>query len=113
MAKKHFDEARQKSSKKKVDGKKSRGSIVDKGKKPEFFHDGTPKVICLKCKGAGHYMKDCPTPLIITMEEVHEIHKLTGFIDDEDEKEDDTLIVPIQEVDIVSTNPCIEIVSSL
>lgn len=44
----------------------------DKGKSSETLSDGTPKVTCFKCKGYGHYKKDCPTTKSLTLHEMKE-----------------------------------------
>ena len=40
--------------------KKKVGSSADKGKESETLKGGTPKITCFKCKGVGHYKRDCP-----------------------------------------------------
>ena len=79
-----------KTSEEKTDEKKA-GLSADKGEKPETPKDETPKITCFKCKGVGHYKRDCPTNRIMTMKEVREIHELIGFNDamDEEDTEDE------------------------
>ena len=66
-----------KTSDSKTNGKKV-SSPTEKGKSPDTFKDGTPKVTCFKYNGVGHYKRDCPTNRVMTMKEVRVIHALIG-----------------------------------
>ena len=78
-------------------GDKKACSSTEKGKSTDTIKDGTPKVTCFKCKGVGHYKRDCPTNRVMTMREVREIHALTGVNDSMDETDEEDEIVTSSE----------------
>lgn len=57
----------------KSEDKMSSNMDKDKGRKEATLGDGTPKIQCFKCKGYGHYKRECPTTRVLSLRDVREI----------------------------------------
>ncbi|KMT19389.1 hypothetical protein BVRB_1g013850 [Beta vulgaris subsp. vulgaris] len=67
----------------KSDDKMSSNMDKDKGRKEATLDDGTPKIQCFKCKGYGHYKRQCPTARVLSLRDVREIEDFQNDRKDE------------------------------